>query len=129
MIKLQDLRIGNHFKWSDNTLIGTGRGIVNIYNMGFYHFMDPIPILGNEQWLLDRGFVKEDDYYSLYHMDYKYCLNYRDWADNWALYQEYTDSPDPKDDGMKYPISFDYLYIHQIQNLFHSLLNEELTIK
>ena len=52
---------------------------------------------------------------------------YRDWANNWAFYQEYTDSPDSKDDGKKYPISFDIEYVHQLQNIWHSLLHEEIT--
>ena len=131
MIPLQQLRIGNHFKWSDNTLIGTGTGIVNFYNIAFYRFMDGIPIKGNEQWLLDRGFYKEKgtEFYNFPHMDYQYCLKYREWDKKWALYQEYTDSPFPEDDGKKYPISFEYEFIHQIQNLIHILAHEELTLK
>jgi len=127
MIKQQELRIGNHFKWSDNTLIGSGTGVVTIYNMAYYRHMDPILI--TPEWLLKHGFYKDGEYYSRGVNDYKLCLKYRDWAKNWALYHEFTDSPDPKDDGVKYPISFDYEYVHQIENLWFILVHEELPIK
>ena len=36
-------------------------------------------------------------------------------------------SVDSKDDGKKYPISFDIEYVHQLQNIWYSLLHEEIT--
>lgn len=76
-------------------------------------------------------FFKDDDYISICVCDYNYCFKYREWGSNntgdWALYQEYTDSPNQNDDGVKYPISFEYKYVHQIQNLILDLIGKELT--
>lgn len=80
-----------------------------------------------DEWFIKFGFYKDGEYWSRDIFDYKYCFRYRDWANNWAFYQEYTDSPDPKDDGKKYPISFDIEYVHQLQNIWYSLLHEEIT--
>ena len=84
-------------------------------------------IILTDEWFIKFGFYKDGEYWSRDIFDYKYCFRYRDWANNWAFYQEYTDSPDPKDDGKKYPISFDIEYVHQLQNIWHSLLHEEIT--
>jgi hypothetical protein len=84
----------------------------------------PIPL--TEEWLLKFGFSIDGKYLSIGIEDYKYCFNYRDWADNWAFYIEYTDSPHEKDEGVKYPVSFDIKYVHQLQNLYFSLTGEEL---
>jgi hypothetical protein len=79
-----------------------------------------------DEWFEKWGFNKDGEYWSMGIFDYKYCFKYRDWANNWAFYQEYTDSPNSKDDGIKYPISFDIQYVHQLQNLWYSLLHEEI---
>ena len=84
-------------------------------------------IILTDEWFIKFGFYKDGEYWSRDIFDYKYCFRYRDWANNWAFYQEYTDSPDPKDDGKKYPISFDIEYVHQLQNIWYSLLYEEIT--
>jgi hypothetical protein len=79
-----------------------------------------------DEWFEKWGFYKDGEYWSMGIFDYKYCFKYRDWANNWAFYQEYTDSPDSNDDGKKYPISFDIQYVHQLQNIWYSLLHEEI---
>ena len=84
-------------------------------------------IILTDEWFIKFGFYKDGEYWSRDIFDYKYCFRYRDWANNWAFYQEYTDSPDSKDDGKKYPISFDIEYVHQLQNIWYSLLHEEIT--
>jgi len=71
-------------------------------------------------------FYKDGEYISIGHNDYKICFQYRDWANNWACYIEYTDSPDSKDDGVKYPIGFDYKYVHEIQNLLYFLIHKDI---
>lgn len=80
-----------------------------------------------DEWFEKWGFYKDSEYWSRGIFDYKFCFRYRDWAKNWAFYQEYTDSVNPKDDGVKYPISFDIEFVHQIQNLWYSLLHYEIT--
>ena len=76
-----------------------------------------------------EGFYKDGEYWSISINDYKYCFKYRDWAKNWAFYQEYTDSPFPEDDGKKHPVSFDIEYVHQLQNLYFALQHEELILR
>jgi hypothetical protein len=87
------------------------------------------PILLTDEWFEKFGFYKDDEYWSRGIYDYKFCFKYRDWAKNWAFYQEFTDSPDPKDDGVKYPVSFDIEFVHQLQNLWFELLHKEITVK
>jgi hypothetical protein len=79
-----------------------------------------------DEWFEKWGFYKDGEYWSMGIFDYKYCFKYRDWANNWAFYQEFTDSPDSNDDGKKYPISFDIQYVHQLQNIWFALLHEEI---
>ena len=62
-------------------------------------------VILTDEWFIKFGFHKDGEYWSRGIFDYKYCFRYRDWANNWAFYQEYTDSVDSKDDGKKYPIS------------------------
>jgi hypothetical protein len=53
----------------------------------------------------------------------------RDFKGEHFFGMEYTDSPDPKDDYVFIPISFDLKYVHQLQNIYSSLTDEELKIK
>lgn len=80
-----------------------------------------------DEWFVKWGFFKDGEYWSKSIDDYNFCFRYREWAKNWAFYQEYTDSPDSTDDGKKYPIAFDIEFVHQLQNLWHSLLHFEIT--
>ena len=84
-------------------------------------------IILTDEWFIKFGFYKDGEYWSRNIFDYKYCFRYRDWAKNWAFYQEYTDSGNSKDDGVKYPISYDIEYVHQLQNIWYSLLHKEIT--
>jgi len=128
-MKASELRIGNLVNLMLNhedfeTIRVDVTDLINIPNGGVYE-----PILVTEKWFENFGFYRDGEYWSRGINDYKYCFKYRDWADNWAFYQEFTDSPDDRDDGVKYPISFDIKYVHQLQNLWFALLFEELTIK
>jgi hypothetical protein len=128
-MKASELRIGNLVNLMLNhedfeTIRVDVTDLINIPNGGVYE-----PILVTEKWFENFGFYRDGEYWSRGINDYKYCFKYRDWADNWAFYQEFTDSPDDRDDGVKYPISFDIKYVHQLQNLWFALLFEELTIE
>lgn len=128
-MKASELRIGNLVNLMLNhedfeTIRVDVTDLINIPHGGVY---EPIPV--TEKWFEKFGFYRDGEYWSRGINDYKYCFKYRDWADNWAFYQEFTDSPDDRDDGVKYPISFDIKYVHQLQNLWFALLFEELTIK
>jgi hypothetical protein len=87
--------------------------------------LEPIPL--TDEWFIKWGFFKDGEYWSRSIVDYNYCFRWRDWAKNWAFYQEYTDSSDTKDDGVKYVISFDIEFVHQLQNLWFALLHKEIT--
>jgi len=133
-MKSTDLRIGN--------IVDLGNRIAKIIEVGplmcivvdleetqdtieDYERVKGLPL--TDEWFIKWGFHKDGEYWCRGINDYKFCFRYRDWAKNWAFYQEFTDSPDPEDDGTKYPISFDIEYVHQIQNLWFALLHYEIT--
>ena len=126
----RELRIGNLVNLMLNhedfeTICVDVTDLINISHGGVY---EPISLI--EEWFLKfEGFYKDEEYLSININDYKYCFKYRDWANNWAFYIEYTDSSDKNDDGIKYPVAFDVEYVHQLQNLYFSLQHEELTLK
>lgn len=122
-MKATELRIGN--------LVYDTKGEVNTVCVEtFVKFNYQItPITLTDEWFEKfEGFYKDGEYWSISINDYKYCFKYRDWAKNWAFYQEYTDSPFPEDDGKKHPVSFDIEYVHQLQNLYFALQHEELIL-
>jgi len=133
-MKSTELRIGN--------IVDLGNRIAKVIDIG--HLMCTVSDLEETQgtmedyervkgliltddWFIKFGFYKDGEYWCVDIYDYKFCFRYRDWAKNWAFYQEYTYNVDPKDDGIKYPISFDLEYVHQLQNLWFSLLHFEIT--
>ena len=133
-MKSTELRIGN--------IVDLGNRIAKVIDIG--HLMCTVVDLEETQdtmedyervkgltltdeWFEKWGFYKDGEYWCKSIYDYKFCFRYRDWAKNWAFYQEFTDSPDPKDDGKKYPISFDIEFVHQLQNLWFALLHYEVT--
>lgn len=87
------------------------------------------PIKLTEEWFLKFGFYKDEEFFSMHILDYKYCFKYADFRKDWGFYQEFTDSPYERDDGVKYFISCGMNYVHQLQNLYFSLLGEELIVK
>ncbi len=125
-----ELRIGNYIY--RNGEVATVYGIMNevdgIYvNEGICgNDNKPIPL--TEKWLLDFGAIKIDGYLKFHIIDIAYCLKWRDWANNYALYIEYTDSGNPKDDDKYYPIAFNIITVHRWQNLYHGLTGKELTL-
>lgn len=127
-MKASELRIGNLLQRLDDTIFevtSTDISIIDSENP-FSVKLKPKPITLTDEWFEKFGFYRDGEYWCKGINDYKYCFKYRDWAENWAFYQEFTDSPDDRDDGVKYPVSFDIKYVHQLQNLWCSLLFEEL---
>ena len=125
-MKATELRIGNYVEIdqypNDRVIIKIEDGT----HIDQAIKLNASPILLTDEWFDKWGFHKDGEYWCMGIYDYKFCFRYRDWAKNWAFYQEYTDSPNPKDDGIKYPISFDLEYVHQLQNLWFSLLHFEI---
>jgi hypothetical protein len=128
-IKANELRIGNwiNFTPDNGNFIISDIKTFNENTINGLELEDCQPIPLTDEWFEKWGFHKDGEYWSMGIFDYKYCFKYRDWANNWAFYQEYTDSPDPSDDGKKYPISFDIQYVHQLQNIWFALLHEEIS--
>ena len=129
-MKPTELRIGNYVKLFLNH---TDYDVIQIRIDDLYYINQKNgiyePILLTEEWFEKFGFYKDGEYWSRDVCDYKYCFKYRDWANNWAFYQEFIDSPHKHDEGMKYPVSFDIKYVHQLQDLWFALQFEELIIK
>ena len=147
-MKANELRIGNYLWYENTTHIVSGIVDDNVYSWWVKENNPIIELKENgekipyidvisryesieltEEWFEKFGFYKDGEYLSKDIADYKYCFKYREWANNWAFYQEFTDSPFKKDNGKKYPVSFDIQFVHQLQNLWFSLLHEELIIK
>lgn len=127
-MKANELRIGNLIV--ESLPFGSDKIIKvdsNIFNRRIDEFI-PIP-LTEERLLEFEQFYKDEEYWVIGRFECKYCFKYRDWANNWAFYIEYTDSGNPNDDGVKYPIAFDIKYVHQLQNLYFALTGEELILK
>lgn len=137
MLKSSELRIGNYVEG-----IGMEEPIRKILDTIGYNYetekyeldaldiqnFKPIPL--TDEWFEKfEYFYKDEEYWCIDINDYKYCFKYRDWAKNWAFYQEFTDSPHEHDNGVKYPISFDIEYVHQLQNLYFALQFTELNLK
>jgi len=125
-MKANELRINNLI--SHNGLICTVE-IINgelneIYFLGkdFYYSdktenLDVIPL--TDEWLLKFGFEKESNksystgeeiVYSVYRLDE---LTYNSIQKNWWFNGVLSNQP---------------IYVHQLQNLYHALTNEELTL-
>ena len=129
-MKAQELRVGNLIsfkgKWNGEVEEIKSGSISIKDNEGIFPYDVFEPILLTDEWFIKWGFFKDGEYWSRSVVDYNYCFKYRDWAKNWAFYQEYTDSSDTKDDGVKYVISFDIEFVHQLQNLWYTLLHKEI---
>jgi hypothetical protein len=134
-MKATELRIGNYIKYGFGicTVRGTSKDAIWLNDEGgpvpLDGGMNIEPVLLTDEWFEKFGFYKDGDYWSRSIYDYNFCFKYRDWANNWAFYQEFTNSNDPNDDGKKYEVSFDIKYVHQLQNLWYSLLHYEITAK
>lgn len=92
-----------------------------------FDLIKSIPL--TEEWLIKFGFHQNGKYFIYSFLDYNYCFQYANFRDNWGFYQEYTDSPFPEDLDKRYFISCGIKYLHQLQNLYFALTNEELVIK
>lgn len=112
--------------------------VLDVKNSGGYiteecslDIFQPIPL--TEEWLVKFGFTKGIEkgiYGNVYKFGYNDC-NYvlsRDWREeaSYHLGIEYTDSPYEEDDGKIYNFSFKVMYVHQLQNLWFTLIHKEL---
>ena len=119
---VRELRIGNYVKHFENGIVLTvGRTVAfktptNTIRVDVDD-LEPIPL--TEEWLLKFGFEKESNksystgeeiVYSVYRLDE---LTYNSIQKNWWFNGVLSNQP---------------IYVHQLQNLYHALTNEELTL-
>jgi hypothetical protein len=126
-MKTHELRIGNY-------VLDNLGGILKIKGINEESDLSHVRgILLTEEWFLKSGFeikptrsFHKTPIYFRSDMDSDYCFSYADFRDDYGFYIEYTDSPFKSDDYKLYPISFGIKYVHQLQNLYFSVVGAEL---
>jgi hypothetical protein len=135
-MKIQELRIGNlvKCKTSNDSAIYS---VIQIDGFGLkvrlshprHAEFTPIdrikPITLTEEILLKCGFERRGAYLGIAHVDTVYWYS----PENQILYIEYTDSPFPEDEGVRYPISSPIKHLHTLMNAIYDLTGEELEVK
>jgi hypothetical protein len=127
MMEARELRIGNLVYFPNNEIVeiyGVSKDIV-IKNNGCDFFpisvIDVKPIPLTEQWLLKFGFEVNE-----FHKNYKIKVDY--YHHSIKFYEnEWVYSNDVSDASCHTIASVNY--VHQLQNIYFALTNEELTIK
>ena len=116
-MKASELRIGNYVESSGGWPLRSvnAHGLSTILNE--IESYKPIPL--TEDWLLKFGF-EISDYYKNY---YNGVCSVKYDGD-----REFILSKDESDANC-YTIDAEIKYVHQLQNLYHALTGEELTIK
>ena len=135
VLAVRSLSIGNLLKRNGIVVTIDAKSIFDIWNdeginkLGY----EPIPI--TEEWLFRFGFKNEEkspshnhgNYYSIWEMDYKYSFAYAPFREDWGFYHSYTDANKDKDNNRFDFISCGIKYVHELQNLYYSLVHEELS--
>ena len=135
-MKTTDLRIGNfisiNFGNCDDGKIITVDGVSDceIYNeehgYSLCNEFKPIPL--TEQWLLDLGFKKYTGRYGVYYKHYS-LDGFRVWLPRDIYGLGYTVGRKDFETGDTYWVKNGVRYLHQLQNLFFALTQEELEVK
>ena len=121
-MEAKELRIGNYIMFSDNNGISYRKiSCIKINEFGFYSDIDgvnlgickPIPL--TEEWLLKFGFVESQDIDTIFGLK----LN-----DFW-----YINEFQIRNKFNAILLEVELKYVHQLQNLYFALTNEELTLK
>ena len=114
-MRVEELRIGNYFQWSEFASMGIGVDVCtkeNIFN--YLQLKEPIPL--TEEWLLKFGFEKPA---SSWCGDKFHLTTWDRYPDCWCVALNKNNA-----------ILVDKLkHVHQLQNLYHALCQEELKIK
>ena len=134
-LSVVDLRVGNYLMRDGVMVKIDARSIFDIWNDVGIDKLGYEPILLTKDWLLRFGFREEEkspshnheNYYSIWIMDYKYSFAYASFRNDWGFYHSYTDA-----NNDEYNDRFDFIscgikYVHELQNLYYSLVHEELS--
>lgn len=113
-MKANELRIGNYFLWRGmcgtvNTI--SEKWITEQTNLGrfFYEDIEPIPL--TEEWLVKFGFEQYNNTNHYFYTNTKFIVKIN--SDTGYLFGGIDHEP--------------IKYVHQLQNLYFALTNEELT--
>jgi hypothetical protein len=107
-MKAEELRIGNYYNKNGEIEQITPNDIIEVWESERI-WCKPIPL--TEEWLLKFGFKKVEGWDDMFYFE----------IGNFQVY-EYNVS------GFEFN-DFDIKHVHQLQNLYYALTNEELTIK
>jgi hypothetical protein len=137
-MKSNELRIGNYYYDLDKeiTQIEMLSPFLNDFKnrWEWLKYIEPIPL--TEEWLFKLGFYKEEKkasknhgfYFSKCIEDYKYSFAFADFRNDWGFYHSYTDAPNEEDNNKFDCITVGIKHVHQLQNLYFALTNNELEI-
>lgn len=137
-MEARELRIGNWVNFWKRDYHGQVTGVLNggayIDNgkeiSGCLSLFQFKPIALTEEWLEKvKGISKTDKGWAIEVYDIAYHFQYKDWDDTYHAYIEYTDSPFPEDNDKLYPFGKGIKYVHQLQNLYFALTNDELSLE
>jgi len=151
-MQVRELRIGNYVQYTEDEMdynITIKKDII-VWKKGDTCVVDdemlltmrnyndtvkPIPL--TKEWLLKFGFTKENlkptdqhtEYYSIGVADCKYSFSYADFREDWGFYQSCTDAHKEIDNNRFDFVSCGIKSVHQLQNLYFALTEEELKLK
>ncbi len=130
-MRSNELRIGNHLKQGKITCLSNSLVDVDdtIYEIDEIH-----PIQLTEEWLLKFGFklLRKDEFYDYTQIVYGKSIikGDEDHSEKLMIYLPFNRCEigeyNPREDDNSYLLNIDIDYVHQLQNLFHSLSGMEL---
>ena len=136
-MKTTDLRINNHvqliFPDGEITAVveGVKRGMIALDvngRIGWYDSTSINPIPLTEQWLFDLGFEKYTGRYGVYYKHYA-LEGFRVWLPRDIYGWGYTVGRKDFETGDTYWVKNEVRYVHQLQNLYFALMQEEIKLK
>jgi len=128
-MKLQasDLRIGNYLIGANGEVHQIDRyGLADLcLEDGLIDNQKPIPL--TEEWLVKMGFEKLG--YNEYSIELPINIYYVTMSENnlWTAYIQGYGQATHNYGVSLLPISDTFIYVHQLQNLYHALTGQELT--
>jgi hypothetical protein len=122
-LRANELRIGNYYYGdvlfpSEYNVI-TANDLVELDSDPLDDYYQPLPL--TEEWLLKFGFEKKEN--SLFTKKLEYIYNSLKYCEDYKIWIYYNDDNDAACNSIA-----DLNFVHQLQNLYFALTNEELTI-
>ena len=123
-MEIRELRIGNYIEYNGE-IIKLDGSLLCCYIQNELEFpLKPIPL--TEEILLKFGFNEvEDERWCDMHEEFEECNYY--YLSMFKIY--YNPETDRFEDDSLYHFNVNLKYVHQLQNLFYSIIGKELTFK